>query len=239
MSGSRRARAWARHLRVANLPSVLSNGLAVVALLGLQGRPAAWAPPVVALAAFYLAGMGLNDLLDQAWDRAHRPDRPLVDGSLGARWAWALCAALFGLGFSAQLAAPAPGDGLLGALALSGLIVAYDLLHKRSAAAPLLMGACRLGGVLMVGLALGGGLDVAVLGLGGVQLGYVLLLTVLARREARAGRAGQGSIVPLLLAGIGLVDGAYLMLVLSPLWGLLGVATALATWLAGRWVSGD
>lgn len=146
-------RALAQSGRVSNLPTVWTNVLVGAAAAG-WAEPglgeAAWRPfvlAIVVISLLYLGGMFLNDAIDADWDRAHGKDRPIPRGELSR-------ATAYGMGFACMIAA-----GLLtlmfgfsgvtdstvmqGGMLLGGSIVVYDLLHKRTALAVLVMGACR------------------------------------------------------------------------------------------------
>ena len=119
---------------------------------------------------------------------------------------------------------------------LAGAIVAYDVSHERNPIAPLVMGLCRALVYTVAGSA-AGGLAPLVIG-GAVVMGfYVVGLTVVARLAGRNARW----LVPLLIAGISLVDAVFIAAVAPALWPLAAVA-ALGfplTLVLQRWVPGD
>ena len=142
---SRRAHGWLVLARASNLPTVWSNCLAGWTLGGGGFVWEAWrslAALLTGASALYTAGMFLNDVFDQEFDARFRPTRPIVAGVVGRRAA-----------LTAGVALLAVGTALLGwlgwqtfflALALDIFIVAYDSLHKRTAAGLSLMAGCRL-----------------------------------------------------------------------------------------------
>lgn len=169
--------------RVSNLPTVLSNALAGITLAGAAWSAEGAAGAALALALFYVGGMYLNDAVDAAIDARERPARPIPRGD-------AARGAVFAAGFALLLAgmalAGAAGRtaGLCGAL-LAGVIVLYDVVHKRTALAPAIMGACRLAAYLCAA-AMAGGDPLSpwlLLGAGGL-FGHVVGLTFAARQEA-------------------------------------------------------
>ena len=155
-------RAWLDVTRLSNLPTVFSNVLTGL-MLGFMagaltcGLPEASPPDhvllwrlfigggrlvLIASACFYMAGMTLNDVLDRAYDREQRPERPIPSGRLNARAAAIAVVAFNIVGLLVMML----GFGMratLFALALVAAIIGYNALHRRFAAAVLLMGAVR------------------------------------------------------------------------------------------------
>lgn len=134
--------------RLSNAPTVVSNVLAGAALGGLAvssdaplGAWPALLRVAIACVALYAAGMLLNDLLDREVDARERPHRPIPSGRATPRGVLLSAVALVGLSLlllaSVSLATLAAGATLV------VLIVAYDLLHARTAWSVLLMGSCR------------------------------------------------------------------------------------------------
>ncbi|MCE7869547.1 hypothetical protein DYH09_04115 [bacterium CPR1] len=157
-------------LRASNLPTVWTNVLVAMALSG-QRNPLFF----LALSFIYLGGMALNDCCDLSWDRRYRPDKPIPSGRVRL-WQAALVAA-FLLAGGATFLLMAGGRW---ATPLVALVVAYNLVHKRTGLAALLMGGCRGLILLCVTHELRPTLLVSAL----LLSGYVTLLTLLARREA-------------------------------------------------------
>lgn len=139
---SSRLAAWLTLARVSNSPTVASNVLAGAALGGALVPTGSIGLLVIAMVAFYIAGMLLNDVCDFQWDLTHRPDRPLVQGVVSRQTTLVATLVLFGLA-SVLLWLVEP-RAFLGGLILIGCIVAYDLWHKSNPLSPLIMAACRL-----------------------------------------------------------------------------------------------
>lgn len=126
--------------RVSNLPTVWTNVLVGWFLAGgewdwrLSGL-------IVGVSLLYVAGMTLNDAFDAEWDRKHAPERPIPSGAISERAVWLLgaCQMILGAGFVVFLS-PASWPWLT---ALTAAILLYDWVHKKTAWAVLLMGACR------------------------------------------------------------------------------------------------
>ena len=192
------------------------------------------------ISCFYVGGMTLNDLWDRQWDRVHRPDRPIPSGRISVAMATGICLAFFGAAMASLLAAPS-GWGLPAGALLLVAIMLYDHLHKRSRLGPYLMALCRFLTYPVTALALAGQLPWPVLAGAAAQFAYVLALTLVGRSRPPSGaRAGRSMpLVPLLIAGISLVDGLVLALLASPWLLLAGVAGALLTLGAQRFVPGD
>jgi len=153
-------RAWARLVRLPNLPSPLAD-IALGALVA--GWPADPLPLVLlALAsmALYAAGMVLNDYFDLSEDCLQRPERPLPKGDISRRAAGIAGHGLLGLGLiCATLAGrffggddPTPGRVTL---ALMASVWLYDAWAKRTPLGPVVMGACR-GLNVLLGASVGG-----------------------------------------------------------------------------------
>lgn len=201
--------------RVSNLPTVWSN-----CLLGWMLADGASHSTTASLwllcascSLLYVAGMYLNDVCDVDFDSAHRPERPIPAGAIGRFPVLVLSVILFMLGLSILLTRFP--NGALWSLALTGLIVLYDLVHKHVAFAPVLMAGCR---VLIYPLAaattardepslkIGSGiLHEPLLWWAAAAMGaWILTLSVLARTEAKPGSFRKPA---LLLLGLPLLIG--------------------------------
>jgi 4-hydroxybenzoate polyprenyltransferase len=173
--------------RVSNLPTVVSNVLAGVALAGRHPAPVTIALVCLAMSLMYVAGMFLNDAFDRDIDRVERPERPIPAGAVTA-------AAVFDAGFAMLVAGVAivagiaivtgaGGKPVLVALALAASIVLYDARHKGNPIAPFVMGACRACVYLTAGLAVRDTIC-GELALGSASLvAYVVGLTYIAKQE--------------------------------------------------------
>jgi len=154
MSASRdQTRAWLEIARISNIPTVASNTIAGAALgagagLGLEtGRPWFFAPGALwwALAApplAYVAGMILNDAFDAAIDATERPSRPIPSGRIARSHAFAAGFTLLALAVGAGALAGSR-EALACTIALVACVLAYDLVHAKTAASVVLLAACR------------------------------------------------------------------------------------------------
>ncbi len=167
--------------RVSNLPTLLSNALAGAALCG--GARHALPAAIAALMLFYVGGMYLNDACDALVDARERPQRPIPRGEVARGTVFAAGFVLLACGLLiALLAAPAAGWAGTGLIAC---IVLYDVVHKRTALAPLIMGLCRLLCYGTAALIAGGRLDAPLLLPGALGLFcHVIGLTYAARQES-------------------------------------------------------
>lgn len=229
--------------RVSNLPTVLSNALAGIALasigagIGIGWTPQSLGTAVLALVLFYIGGMYLNDAFDAEIDGRERPARPIPRGDAARGTVFAAGFALLALGTGTAFLA-GPVAGLAGA-ALAAAILLYDAVHKRTALAPVIMGLCRLLAYLTAGLMAGGEMTAALLA-GALGLCcHVAGLTYAARQEAydRLGSAWPLAVLAVPLAWAlwtALGDPAALAL-----WAVLAAATAWALRFLFRRAPGD
>lgn len=182
--------------RISNSPTVVSNVLAGVGLVGITGWDATWAWVCVAMVAFYTAGMYLNDLCDYEVDRRERPNRPLPSGRVSKASAWGVTLVLFAGGTA--LLALVGTRALFSGLVLIGLIVLYDVWHKTNPLSPLIMASTRamvyvtafvsFEALVTLDLAIGVGL----------MLAYIIGLTYIAKYEANTSFTQQWPVVLLL-----------------------------------------
>jgi len=177
----RKLRACCELVRLSNLPTCLSNCLVGVALAGCLGWNAV--AVVMAVCGFYLGGMALNDLIDLKHDRKERAGRPLVCGALSVKEAIGLTTILFGVGFGVFVVWFSHALGLV--LLLFGMIVVYDVWHKKWAGSVLFMGCCRALVYPVVAMALSpAGWPLANgLVLSGLLGVYTIIITIIARIE--------------------------------------------------------
>lgn len=134
-------------VRIANVPSVLSNVFAGTALAVFLWRPdpatiAADALTLMLAGVFlYLSGNFFNDWKDREWDALHRPERALPRGLFSpAFYLW--CG--FGCAMAGSVLAffVSAWSGLI-ALTILASIATYTRWHKEAGWAVLPMGLCR------------------------------------------------------------------------------------------------
>lgn len=227
-----RWRAYLLLARVSNLPTVWSNVLAGMMAAGAVVSPETFARLALSISLFYVGGMFLNDAFDAEIDARQRPERPLPSGDVTLREVFTVGAALLVAGL---LLLPREGPSLLFGALLAAAIVFYDYQHKGAAFAPLVMGICR-GLVYVIAGAATAGVTGAVVAGALVMTAYVAGLTVVARLAGADARW----LVPLLIAGISLVDAGVIAVVSSSFSIALVAAAAFPlTLLLQRVVPGD
>jgi len=224
--------------RVTNLPSVWTNVLCAFLLAAGRFSWQGYLLPAFALSCYYLAGICLNDLCDAAHDRVHRPCRPIPSGTVTMHGALALTTFFFLAGTATMLATPHLA-GLLAAILLVAVIVWYDCNHKRNPLSVLLMALCRFLVFAVTALAATGRLSALPALAGALQFAYVVCISLVARHENARTTPFPFPVVPLMLAGIPLLDGAMLALLVSPAWFLAGLGGSLLMLTGQRFVRGD
>ncbi len=224
--------------RVSNLPTVWTNVIAAC-VLATGSLPEIFWRLLLANSCFYIAGMTLNDWCDIEYDRIHRPQRPIPSGRISERAALSMAMIMFGIGLGLLFFGTPYLSGALAGIALIVTIVAYDLYHKQSAWSVLLMASCRALIFVNVSLALTNELSQFILLLGSLQFCYVIALSLVARYENSSTATDLGSRIPAMLAGISVLDGAALGLLVAWPWLALGVAGALLTSFCQRYIRGD
>jgi hypothetical protein len=167
--------------RISNSPTVATNVLAGAALASSFALDRRLALLVAALVAFYTAGMYLNDLCDYEIDKRERAERPLVTGSVTHREAWGITLVLFAL--ANALLVPLGGWVSVAGLVLMGLIVLYDVWHKKNIVSPLIMGANRFMVYIIAFLAYQPALTSRIIAAAGLLLLYILGVTFIAKSE--------------------------------------------------------
>lgn len=222
--------------RVSNLPTVWTNVLAGAVLAGGALTATSLSMAMLALSSFYIGGMYLNDAFDRDYDAQHQPQRPIPSGRATARSVFVigfglLAFGLFGVVWQAR-AFGQPFAALLSALALSAMIVFYNVHHKGNRFSPLVMGLCRVLVYVTAGVMLGGQLNLAVSIGSGVLLAYLIGLTFIAKRGAGP------KVVGLLLAGICWVDAAALLVAGHASLALIAACGMPLTRAFHRWVAG-
>lgn len=222
--------------RVSNLPTVWTNVIAGATIANTAATIADLVVIGLAMTAFYVGGMYLNDFFDRDIDARERPGRSIHAGDIGASTVSAIGFALLAVGIA--LLTP---FGLLPAiwgLALAAAIVLYDVWHKGNSIAPVIMGLCRALVYLATGAAIGGNIRLA-LTAGAIALAaHIVGLTYAARQESlnQVGRLWPLAILacPLLLAVPGTSSGWVVVGCL-----LLGAADIAAVRLLAKRVAPD
>ncbi len=191
--------------RISNLPTVWTNALAAIVLVGVASPVEM---PVIAmigaglaLSCFYIGGMFLNDAFDAEYDRAKRADRPIPNGEISVEAVFAIGGGLVvaGIGIAVYFG----GLSALVALALAVAVFLYDWLHKKVSYGPVIMGATRFLSYCLAAAIGARMIDPAVLVPALGLFAYIIGLTYAAKQEEydRIGAAWPLAIlaVPVLL----------------------------------------
>ena len=205
--------------RVSNLSTVWSNCLCAW-VLGGTGQGSVFTALLLGSSLMYVGGMYLNDYCDVKFDKEFRPERPIPSRHVSQRAVLLLTLGLLGSGY-ALVAWVNLQVALLGALLLA-LIVAYNLVHKKTGFGVVLMAGCRMGVYLMVGAASLGGMNSEVVSAGILMFLYVLGITCLARTESTDGALSKTGLIA----------------ILAPLFGILSAGAMNSLWIGVLWSSG-
>jgi 4-hydroxybenzoate polyprenyltransferase len=196
---------WRAYLllsRVSNLPTVWSNVLAGSVLASTVVPWPVFVRIAVGVSLLYTSGMFLNDAFDYESDAAARPDRPLPAGDVSVLAAFIVGFVLMAVG---ELIVASQG-GVTGpwvwGAALCLAIVYYNVRHKRDLFGPLVMGICRGLVYCVAASAVAPALRPAVFVAAVVMTAYVVSLTFIAKKLGPQ----AGVVIPLLIAGISVVD---------------------------------
>ena len=216
--------------RVSNLPTVWTNMLAGIAVVGGGLLSPGLGAMFVALTLFYVGGMYLNDFFDRGIDARERPERPIPSGRVSATVVGGAGGAMLLGGIAlAWLAGQQGGTGgwpAMAGIALAGCILLYDVHHKRNPLSPLVMGGCRMLVYVCAACVIlpfpPASLWIAAL----VLLCYLIGLTYIAKQENLGSVA---NLWPLLFLAVPLLHGVTLALREPMAWLAL---LAFAAWLA-------
>jgi hypothetical protein len=188
--------------RISNIPTVWTNVLAGSVIAGGETHPNQIALIMLAMTAFYVGGMYLNDFFDREIDARDRPGRPIHAGEIRAGTVSLIGFGLLATGIALMI--PFGLAATIWSVLLAGTIVLYDVWHKGNVLSPLVMGTCRALVYIGTGAALAGGTSTAMM-IGAVALGsHVAGITYAARQESldRVGNLWPLALlaVPLLVA---------------------------------------
>ena len=175
------ARTLLRLGRVSNLPTVWTNVIAGATIANAAANIVDVALVGLAMTAFYVGGMYLNDFFDRDIDARERPDRPIHAGDISAGAVLAIGFALLAVG--AALLARFGLLTVIWGLALAAAIVLYDAWHKGNVFAPVVMGLCRALVYLATGAAVSGEIRFALIAGAMALAAHVIGLTYAAKQE--------------------------------------------------------
>lgn len=186
--------------RISNVPTVWTNVLAGSIIAGGAGHSDRVALIAIAMTAFYVGGMYLNDYFDRAIDARERPGRPINAGEIRASSVMLIGFGLLAVGIVLMIAFGL-GAVLCGFL-LAGVIVLYDVWHKGNTLSPVVMGLCRALVYIGTGVAIAGAISNATL-IGAAALAcHVAGITYAAKQESLD---RVGNLWPLVLLAVPLI----------------------------------
>ena len=228
--------------RVSNLPTVWMNVLTAALLVSSYTHSPFDAGAVillmVSMSLFYMGGMSFNDYMDRNWDGIHQKFRPIPSGKISARAVAIISAALF-LSALVLLAFAPHITGFYMGFVLLLTIVIYDAFHKATAASVFVMASARMLVFFVTARALVEDWLFVIWLAASLQFIYTLLLTVVARYEHTRQKNYSIPLIPLMIAGMSLVDGILLAILVHPLGLLAGIFAAFATRFGQKYVRGD
>jgi 4-hydroxybenzoate polyprenyltransferase len=186
--------------RISNVPTVWTNVLAGSIIAGGAGRSDRVALIAMAMTAFYVGGMYLNDYFDRTIDARDRPGRPIYAGEIRASSVMLIGFGLLAVGIVLMIAF---GLGaVLCGFVLAGVIVLYDVWHKANRLSPVVMGLCRALVYIGTGVAIAGGISNATI-IGAAALAcHVAGITYAAKQESLN---RVGNLWPLVLLAVPLI----------------------------------
>lgn len=231
--------------RVSNLPTVWTNTIAGIVLVGGVVEDFRIILIIIALSLSYIGGMFLNDAYDAEIDAVERPERPIPSGQISQssvfRWAFAMLAGSIVILLGVGTMFPG-GTGIwpaLSGLCLAGTIVVYNRNHKNNPISPFIMGLCRVFVYLTAAACFVVPLTVPVFIGAGLLLAYLIGLTYIAKQE-NLGKVEN--LWPLLFLSAPVVFGGYEMffyLPLVPFWMLFTGWVLVALYFLKRRKAGD
>jgi 4-hydroxybenzoate polyprenyltransferase len=186
--------------RISNVPTIWTNVLAGSVIAGGVGYSKAVGLIAIAMTAFYVGGMYLNDFFDRAIDARDRPGRPIDAGEIRANSVMLIGFGLLAAGIALMI--PFGAGAILCGVLLAGVIVLYDVWHKGNMLSPVVMGSCRALVYMGTGIAMAGGISNATI-IGAAALAcHVAGITYAAKQESLD---RIGNLWPLVLLAVPLI----------------------------------
>jgi 4-hydroxybenzoate polyprenyltransferase len=167
--------------RISNLPTVWTNVLAGSVIAGGDRHPDRIALIMIAMTAFYVGGMYLNDFFDREIDARDRPGRPIHAGEIRAGTVSSIGFGLLATGIALMI--PFGLAATIWGVLLAGTIVLYDVWHKGNVLSPLVMGTCRALVYIGTGAALAGSTSTAMMISAVALASHVAGITYAAKQE--------------------------------------------------------
>jgi 4-hydroxybenzoate polyprenyltransferase len=174
--------------RISNLPTIWTNVLAGSVIAGGGEHADGIALIVIAMTAFYVGGMYLNDFFDRVADARDRPGRPIDAGEIRANTVLLIGFGLLALGVALLISFGA--SAILCGILLGGVIVLYDVWHKGNTLSPVVMGLCRALVYIGTGVAVTGSTSNALL-IGAAALAFHTAGITYAAKQESLDRVGN------------------------------------------------
>ena len=232
------AETWLRVIRVSNLPTVAMNVICACVLTMTIAFSQDFSIVLcilflLAMAALYCGGMAQNDWLDADFDSEHQPFRPIPSGLIERVQVKNISLGLLaaGVGILAALGV----RGLISGMVIALLISAYNIVHKHTRFAVILMALCRLSIYLGISYTLTASFVPIVVAAGIAQGLNTFFVTAVARYEGLRQKQNPNfsfnmPLIPSLIAGMCVLDGFMLTFFThNPSWLVLGIAMFLLT----------
>jgi 4-hydroxybenzoate polyprenyltransferase len=167
--------------RISNIPTVWTNVLAGSVIAGGDQNPGRIVLIMLAMTAFYVGGMYLNDFFDREIDARDRPGRPIHAGEIRAGTVSSIGFGLLATGVALMI--PFGLAATIWGTLLAAVIVLYDVWHKGNVLSPIVMGTCRALVYIGTGAALAGSTSTAAM-IGAIALAsHVAGITYAAKQE--------------------------------------------------------
>lgn len=186
MSASRPSslRTWLVLARASNLPTVWSNCVAGW-LLGGGGSTQFLTLLLLGTTCLYVGGMFLNDAFDADFDRQFRKERPIPAGLISAQAVWQSGVVWLVLGAACLIwMGRTP---LIFTSLLTCCILLYDVVHKKTILAPVVMAGCRVFLILLAASTGAKGANGFAVWCAVVLGSYIAGLSYIARTESQPG----------------------------------------------------
>jgi hypothetical protein len=168
--------------RFSNIPTVWTNVLAGSVIAGGDRDPGRIVLIMLAMTAFYVGGMYLNDFFDREIDARDRPGRPIHAGEIRAGTVSSIGFGLLATGIALMI--PFGLAAAISGVLLAAVVVLYDVWHKGNVLSPIVMGTCRALVYIGTSAALAGTTSTATM-IGAIALAsHVAGITYAAKQES-------------------------------------------------------
>ena len=243
--------------RISNLPTVWTNVLAAVLLTGggggdmlriSAGNSNVSPEPIVSwshflilslsMSLFYSGGICLNDIFDVTVDSLKKPFRPIPSGRISLQNASRFTGIMFAAALGLLFLMPHSGAVVAGFLLLAAISL-YNIFHKEHPSAVVLMAGCRLMIFVVSSISVAGSPAFSAILAGGIHFVYIFVISVTARYENRLSKPFDFPVIPVMIAGISVLDGILMAAFVSPAWLSAGIVGALLTHYGQKFIRGD